>query len=330
MRRWGKEWVGRFLCGFHFLNILNPLFGVWCSFGKFSLTIVSNTSSVPFFFFPFDTPITCIIYLSRGPTILGYSICFLFISVFLSLLLKCVSVSWMYLSSKILSWGGLVYHKPWEVTLHFYYSTSFSTFLMFLSLTLHLFLHTVCCCCQITSVVSDSVRPQRRQPTRSPQSLGFSRQEHWSGLPFPSPMHESEKWKWSEVAHSCSTPSDTMDCSLPGPSVYGIFQARVLEWGAIAFSSTLSTLSIRVSIILIKAVLNSQSGNSNNPALSGCNGCSVSSNCFSPPIYTFFFFFSQVLVCLQFCWKLYWVHGECNGIPLQYSCLENPVDRGAW
>jgi len=43
------------------------------------------------------------------------------------------------------------------------------------------------------SVVSDSVRPHRQQPTRLPPSLGFSRQEHWSGLPFPSPMHESEK-----------------------------------------------------------------------------------------------------------------------------------------
>ena len=32
---------------------------------------------------------------------------------------------------------------------------------------------------------------------QTPPSLGFSRQEHWSGLPFPSPMHESEKWKWS-------------------------------------------------------------------------------------------------------------------------------------
>ena len=37
----------------------------------------------------------------------------------------------------------------------------------------------------------------RWQPTRLPPSLGFSRQEHWSGLPFPSPMHESEKGKWS-------------------------------------------------------------------------------------------------------------------------------------
>ena len=40
----------------------------------------------------------------------------------------------------------------------------------------------------------------------------------------------------SEVAQSCLTLSDTMDCSLPGYSVHGIFQAIVLEWGAIAFS----------------------------------------------------------------------------------------------
>ena len=39
---------------------------------------------------------------------------------------------------------------------------------------------------------------------QAPLSLGFSRQEHWSGLPFPSPMHESEKWKWS-----CSVESDS-------------------------------------------------------------------------------------------------------------------------
>ena len=40
----------------------------------------------------------------------------------------------------------------------------------------------------------------------------------------------------SEVTQSCPTPSDPMDCSLPGSSIQGIFQARVLEWGAIAFS----------------------------------------------------------------------------------------------
>ena len=42
----------------------------------------------------------------------------------------------------------------------------------------------------------------------------------------------------SEVAQSCLTLSDPMDCSLPGFSVHGIFQAKVLEWGAIAFSMT--------------------------------------------------------------------------------------------
>ena len=45
---------------------------------------------------------------------------------------------------------------------------------------------------------------------QAPLSLGFSGQEYWSGLPFPSPMHESE------VAQSCPTLSDLMDCSLPG------------------------------------------------------------------------------------------------------------------
>ena len=69
---------------------------------------------------------------------------------------------------------------------------------------------------------------------QAPPSPGFSRQEHWSGLPFPSPMHESEKWKWSRSISP--TLSDPMDYSLPGSSVHGIFQARVLEWGAIALS----------------------------------------------------------------------------------------------
>ena len=43
--------------------------------------------------------------------------------------------------------------------------------------------------------------------SQAPPSLGFSRQEHWSGLPFPSPMHESEKWKWSRSVLSDSSRS---------------------------------------------------------------------------------------------------------------------------
>ena len=71
---------------------------------------------------------------------------------------------------------------------------------------------------------------------QAPPSLGFSRQEHWSGLPFPSPTYEGVKSE-SEVTQSCPTLSDPMDCSLPGSSVHGIFQARVLEWAATAFSA---------------------------------------------------------------------------------------------
>ena len=43
----------------------------------------------------------------------------------------------------------------------------------------------------------------------------------------------------SEVVQLCPTLSDPMDCSLPGSSVHGILQARVLEWGAIAFSESM-------------------------------------------------------------------------------------------
>ena len=56
----------------------------------------------------------------------------------------------------------------------------------------------------------------------------------------PKPLDMNHKCVFeieSEVAQSCPTLSDPMDCSLPGSSVHGIFQARVLEWGAIAFST---------------------------------------------------------------------------------------------
>ena len=114
-------------------------------------------------------------------------------------------------------------------------------------------------------------------------ALGFSRQEHWSGLPLPSPIAsqlakslqsyltlcnpidgsppgscihgilQARVLEWvaiafssllqcrkvkseSEVAQSCPTLTDPMEHSLRGSSIHGVFQARVLEWGAIAFS----------------------------------------------------------------------------------------------
>ena len=118
---------------------------------------------------------------------------------------------------------------------------------------------------------------------QAPPSLGFSRLEHWSGLPFPSPMSESEKWKSScsvmsdsvrrhrrqptrlprpwdspgkntgvgchfllqymkvkserKVTQSCPTLCDPIDGSPPGSPIPGILQARILEWVAISFSN---------------------------------------------------------------------------------------------
>ena len=53
----------------------------------------------------------------------------------------------------------------------------------------------------------------------------------------------------SEVTQSCLTLCDPMDCSLPGSSVHGIFQARVLEWGAIAFSDAVLTSVLTMEVL---------------------------------------------------------------------------------
>ena len=83
--------------------------------------------------------------------------------------------------------------------------------------------------------MSDSVRPHRRQPTRLPCPWDSPGKNNGVGCHF---LLQCMKLKSeSEVAQSCLTLRDPMDCSLPGSSVHGIFQARVLEWGAIAFSN---------------------------------------------------------------------------------------------
>jgi len=51
----------------------------------------------------------------------------------------------------------------------------------------------------------------------------------------------------SEVAHSCPTLSDPMDSGLPSSSIHGIFQAEVLEWGATAFSGTVTSFKLNLS-----------------------------------------------------------------------------------
>ena len=83
--------------------------------------------------------------------------------------------------------------------------------------------------------MSDSVRPHRRQPTRLPRPWDSPGRNTGVGCHF---LLQCMKVKSErEISQSCPTLSDPMDCSLPGSSVHGIFQARVLEWGAIAFSA---------------------------------------------------------------------------------------------
>ena len=80
--------------------------------------------------------------------------------------------------------------------------------------------------------MSDSVRPHRQQPTRLRRPWDSPGKNTGVGFPLQGMKVKSER----EVAQLCPTLSDPMDRSLPGSSVHGIFQARVLEWGAIAFS----------------------------------------------------------------------------------------------
>ena len=93
----------------------------------------------------------------------------------------------------------------------------------------------VCICCWVPSVVSDSVRPHRRQSPRLPHPWDSPGKN--TGVDCHCLLQCMKVKSENEVAQSCLTLSDPMDCSLPGSSIHGIFQARVLEWGAIAFSN---------------------------------------------------------------------------------------------
>ena len=88
--------------------------------------------------------------------------------------------------------------------------------------------------------MSDSVRPHRRQPTRLPRPWDSPGKNTGVGCHF---LLQCMKVKSeSEVTQSCPTLRDPMDCSLPGSSAHGTFQARLLEWGAIGFSEVNSLL----------------------------------------------------------------------------------------
>ena len=124
-----------------------------------------------------------------------------------------------------------------------------------------------------------------------------------------------------EVAQSCPTLSDPMDCSLPGSSIHGIFQARVLEWGAIKLSNNkcpcgLSHFKLNLMILLAESILYRYREFALNNRKVSFPGGSVGkeSTCNAGDL-------GSVL-------GLGRSPGEGNGNRLQCSCLENPRDRG--
>ena len=86
--------------------------------------------------------------------------------------------------------------------------------------------------------MSDSVRPHRQQPTRLPRPWDSPGKN--TGVGCHCLLQCMKVKSESEVSQSCPTLSDPVDWSLKGSSIHGIFQARVLKWGATAFSSFLS------------------------------------------------------------------------------------------
>ena len=97
--------------------------------------------------------------------------------------------------------------------------------------------------------MSDSMRPHRWPPTRLPCPWDSPGKNTGVGCHFL--LQCMEVKTESEVAQSCLTLSDLMDCSLPGSSVHGIFQARVLEWGAIASKLLISLSPFKTSTVHI-------------------------------------------------------------------------------
>ena len=132
--------------------------------------------------------------------------------------------------------------------------------------------------------MSNSVQPHRREPIRLPCPWDSPGKNTGVGCHF---LLQCMKVKSeSEVSQSCPTLSDPKDCSLPGSSIHGIFQARVLDG-----------LNNKHYFLLFRRL-----GNPLSPSLTADLFRDIS--CASPR--------------------------EGNGTPLQYSCLENPMDGGAW
>ena len=134
----------------------------------------------------------------------------------------------------------------------------------------------------------------------------------------------------SEAAQSCPTLSDPMDCSLPGSSVHGIFQARVLEWGAILcnlnFPGDVSAGDVRDEGLIPGSGRFPEEGNGK-PLQYSCLGNPMDGGTWWAAVHGVAKSRTRLSV---FTFTFHSCIRQGNGNPLQCSCLENPRDRGAW
>ena len=152
-----------------------------------------------------------------------------------------------------------------------------------------------------------------------------------------------------EVARSCPTLSNPKDYNPPGSSIHGIFQARILEWGAIAYFPIniylLLMHSFLITCIISWSLLYCRFSFINRKVCRHCRSLVEKiwwGN--KPKIKKILLICLMVHVCMRKTAEIhfYWYRNlvpfakhqclvwEGNGTPLQYSCLENPINGGAW
>ena len=177
--------------------------------------------------------------------------------------------------------------------------------------------------------MSDSVRPRRRQPTRLPSPWDSPSKNTGVGCHF---LLQCMKVKSeSEVAQSCVTLHNPMDCSLQGSSVHGIFQARVLEWVATAFSiekarefkkrSTLKKKKKEIYSCFIDCTKAFDCVDHNKV----WNILKEIANTRPPTWLLRNLYVEQEATIRTGCGIMDWFQ---IGNPFQYSCLKNPMERG--
>ena len=164
---------------------------------------------------------------------------------------------------------------------------------------------------------------------QAPLSLGFSRQEHWSGLPFPSPIHENEKWKWSRsfVSDSLATP---WTVAYQAPPSMGF--SRQEYWSGVPLPSPmmivfmckyLKDMSYYIHKMNLRVYLRNVNGNYFQGLRQGMRGslfsfcfflCSLDFSVFSMCMYLLYFtYINMNLICywyINFCYISHSLHSE--------------------